>query len=256
VAALGWCDDGIDRFPRVDGGGRGGVEPDAGEPLPRLIDAGPELIAEKFAFCRLDQFDGSSGGGGGGGDGGGGEDEAAGAIHQEIDQRARTADKATGSAEGFAQGAHLDFDLGIQAELVDKAATKLAIESGGMCFVDHQPGTVMFLERNQFAQGRHIPIHGEYRFGDDQDPPPWRKSGVGGGTCLAGEALQDMFERVEVAMREDAEPGATQAGGIDDRGMDEPVDEDDVLTTEECADGAKGGAYPLEKERAASVPLN
>ena len=154
--------------------GRGCVErfvgPDAGQTLSGLVNAIPELVAEEFSLCRGDEFDGTGGGGGSSGHGSGGEDETASAVHEEIDQGAGPTDEASGCAESFAKSSHLDFHVGIQAELVDETASELAIEAGGMGFIDHEPGAITFFEFDQFAERCDITVHGKDRLSDDEDP--------------------------------------------------------------------------------------
>ena len=59
--------------------------------------------------------------------------------------------------------------------------------------------------------------------------------------CSASGPFEDVFEFVQVVVREDAEFGTGQAGAVHERSVDQFVQDDNVVFAEEGADGAQGG---------------
>lgn len=98
-------------------------------------------------------------GGGGGGNWCGGKNEAAGAVHQKINQRARAANVAAARAERLAERAHLDFDLFADAEFIGEAASVLAENSRRVRFVHHEPRVEFIFQRDDFTQRRGVAVH-------------------------------------------------------------------------------------------------
>ena len=112
--------------------------------------------------------EGGDGGGGDGGREGGGEDVGAGAVHEPIDQAAAAGDETAGAAEGFAERAHADVDAVFDAEMFGDAAAVRAENAGGVGFVDHQHGGMLFGKFGDFRQRRKVAVHAEQRIGHDQ----------------------------------------------------------------------------------------
>lgn len=118
-----------------------------------------------------------------------------------------------------------------------EAATGRAEDAGGMGFIDQQPGVMGVFGGDDIGEGCLIAVHGEDTFGDHQDAG-W---GTGGGGGEVTGPAEEAGEVVHLVMAEHAEACAAEAGGIDEAGMGEAVEDDHIVGAEEGGEGSEGG---------------
>ena len=106
-------------------------------------DVVKKLFPEGLAFGGADQIESGEGGVGEGRRRGGGVDEGAGAVDQEIDPIAGSSEVAAGEAERLAEGAHLEMDAVLQAQLFGEAHAGEAEDAEGVGFVEEELGVVL-----------------------------------------------------------------------------------------------------------------
>ena len=184
-----------------------------------------------MAFGALEEVEAGEAGGGLGWWRCGGVDEAAGFVDEEVDPRLGGGEVSASRADGFAEGAHLEVDLGLEVEFFGEALTGGPEDSEGVCFIEEEEGSVLFFEVYDFAEGAEVAVHGEDGFGDDE------------GTAFARD--EELFELVEVVVWEDAEGGAGESRGVDEAGVGEFVEDDGVSFFDDCGDGSKGGGVAV-----------
>jgi hypothetical protein len=158
-------------------------------------------------------------------------------INQIIHQRARTANKSAAGTQGFAECAHLDFDPVTHAEFFGQTTLIHAIQAGAVGFIHHEPRAVFLLEFNDVAEWRSVAIHGENGFGGDEDLELF---GAGGG-ALGVSPLEDFLQIGQIIVVEDTQRRTAQAGGVHDGGVNEFVQNDNVVPGEQGAQGSGGG---------------
>ena len=221
----------------LDGSAGGGVvAPGGRERGAEGVEVGAEFFPEHVALPCPRDFKGSAAGGDGGGRERGGEDETTGAVEEPVDEGARACDVTADAAEGFAEGAQDDFDAVAEASFGDEARAGGAVEGGGVGFIDEEPGAVAVFKLDEFAEGGEVAIHGEEGFGNNE--------------CLAGAFLgEDGFEAGEVVVGKDTEGGAAEAGGVDEAGVGEFVEDDGVAATDEGGDGAERGGVTAAEDK-------
>jgi len=202
---------------RLTGGGGGGG-----------VDVLPEASPALCTFRGLKQLECGQGGGCLCGRGCGAEHEAAGSLDEPVDEVAGAGDEASGTAEGFAQSTHVDFDLVGEAGGGDEAFACGAEKAGGVGFVDHQPSAVTVFEFDQGTQGRLVAVHAEDGLGDDEDAAQARV-GRGGGALAVGP-LEEVLKVVQVVVAEDANGGAGEASSIDQAGVGQAIENHDVAS--------------------------
>ena len=161
AAGDGWIPDGGNenaQLTQLRGGGNGcGFIADderddgAGRRCVKLVCTLPKFLHPCSAFRGLRNLNSCRCRGGGGGHGCGAEDEAAGPIHEQVNQRADAANVSAARAQRLAERAHLNFDAVAHAESFSKAASVCAIKSRGMRLVHHQPRAVFLLEGDYLA---------------------------------------------------------------------------------------------------------
>ena len=177
----------------------------------------------------------------------GGKDERARAINQKIGQRPRTANVAAGGAERFAEGSHLDFDAAGQSGRLGDTAAAGAIKPRGVGLIEHEPCAIAFFEIDQRAQWRLVAIHGEDALGNNQDP---RRSGASRGRPGGLPAVrpgENTFQALQIIVSENAQPGAAQPGGVNDRGVHKAIENDDVVAAEQRANRSQCGGVTAGK---------
>ena len=100
-------------------------------------------------------------------------DEAARAVEQKIDQRARTRDIGAIRAERFAQRADVNVDLALEAEVRRRDPRRAALRRRRRAPRRSSPPRDTARARSTIAaQRREVAVHAEDRVGDDQAAPP------------------------------------------------------------------------------------
>src|SRR5579863_9247411 len=187
-----------------------------------------ELVATSFTFRRLGNFYSSNCGRCGGRNGCGAENKTSGTIDQIVDQYAAATNKPAARAKRFAKRAHLNLNLAANSQRIGEAAPMSAENSRCVSFVHHEPCSVFFLEGNHFFQRSRIAVHAKNTFSNNEHVSSAR--GVGG-QRLNGRRrpLQFILQIVQVIMIKDSELRAGKPRRINDRSMNELIQNDDVI---------------------------
>ncbi len=164
-----------------------------------------------------------------------GKDEAAGAVDEQIDQRAAAGEIAAGDAEGLAHCPHEDVDLPLTITLVRQPAAVGPDDPEGVGFIDEQQRAVSLLQRDKIAERGAIAVHAEDRLRQDE--------GASFG-MLGLRPLEQRFKFPEVVVGEDPDHGLAPARGIDEAGVGELVQNEDIAFAGEGADRPVGRGVP------------
>ncbi len=102
---------------------------------------------------------------------------------------------------------------------------------------------MLFFQFNNLAQGSVVAVHREDTFGNDEEARLITRGALRHALCAMREVgpLQDFFEVVRVVVSEDTEFCAAQPGSIHNGGVDQFINDDDVILAHERADGPDGG---------------
>src|SRR5690348_5521309 len=106
----------------------------------------------------------------------------------------------------------------------------LSIKPGRMSLVHHEPGAVFLFERDDFAQRRGIAVHRENAFGRDK-----YLSAILGG----GGPFQFFREVIRIVMGKNPDFSTAEPGGIHNAGVNQFVQDDDVMLAEQGADSSQ-----------------
>ena len=159
-----------------------------------------------------------------------GEEVGARTLAQHVDDLlAAGGESAHGAAEGLAQGAGVDVDSAVAAELLGDAAARLSDHAGAVALVHHHQGVVFLREVADLVHRGDVAVHREDAVGDDDAEP------LGLGFLQAALEVCHVGVRVAVADR------LAQAHAVDDGGMVERVGDDGVLGREQGLEHAAVG---------------
>jgi hypothetical protein len=160
---------------------------------------------------------------------GGRVDEAAAPVDQQIDQLARAADVSAAAAERLAQRAHLHIDFAGEAELIRETASMLADHADSMRLIEEQHGAVAVLHFDDLRQVRPVAVHTENGLGHNDDARL---------RIVVARPLQMALELAEMVVRVNADDRAAELRAVDQRGVGELVENDDVVLAEQRAERA------------------
>ena len=96
------------------------------------------------------------------------EQKRAGAMAEEVDERAASGDIAAEHADRLRQRADLNVDAAVHAEVIDGAAAVAAEDAARVGIVDHHDGAEFLGERAQVRQRAEVAVHAEDAVGDEQ----------------------------------------------------------------------------------------
>ena len=158
------------------------------------------------------------------------EEEGAGAVVEEVDQIARTADVAAERSDRFRESTDLNVDAPVTMKMIHCPAAVASQDARRMGIIDHHDGAVLFGEIAELIDRADVAVHREDAVGDKE-----LASGV---IC---DFLEQLFGVRGVFVAEDLDLGAGEAGTVDDAGVVELVGEDEVLFAEDGGDRAGVG---------------
>src|SRR4029077_10876511 len=145
-----------------------GIEAELLEAALEELGVAPELLDEALARVGIEQGEGGLASCDDRGRMGGGKDERPGAMIEELDQLARTADVASERADGFAERADLDVHAAMAAEMIDGTAAAAAEDAGGVGVVDHHDAVEFLGEVAELRQRGDVAFHGKDAVGDQE----------------------------------------------------------------------------------------
>ena len=139
---------------------------------------------------------------------------------------------ASGEAEGFAEGAHLEGDSLLEAELFCETHSGEDQDAGCVGFVEEEVGEEVFADGYDFE-------------GPGQRSPSMENTdSVATGCVSAGGRhgfLRGSLEFFDIVVGEDAEGGFRGAGCIDEAGVGESVEDDEITFPDDDRDGGERG---------------
>lgn len=185
-----------------------------------------------LAFGGLEEVECSEGSGGLGRWRSCRENKTASAVEEPIGDGLGACDVAAGDAEGFAEGSHVELDAVGEVELSGEASALGAEDADGVGFVQEEDCVVVVFEFDDFVEGSEVAVHAEDGFGDDEEE------------CVGMVFLspfEELAQAAGIVVREDAEGSAAEAGGINEAGVGEFVEEDDVGGFCDGGENACGG---------------
>src|SRR5580698_4922565 len=133
-----------------------------------------------------------------------GKQKWAGAVIEKVDEVTSTANITAQCADGFRERSYLDIDAAMHFEMIYRATTISAEDTGGVSVVDHHDRAVLFGEIAQRRQGADIAVHGKDSVGDQQ-LFPW----------LVFNARQSFFGLRHVLVFENENLCARQTSAVD-----------------------------------------
>src|SRR6185503_4929394 len=121
-----------------------------------------------------------------------------------------------------------------------KAAAVFAKQAGGVRLIEHQPGAVLFLELEDLPEGSQVPIHAEDTFRNNENARISRR--VSHASLSRIGPFQNLSKRTGIIVPEEAQFRARKPRGVNERGMRELVEDDDVVLANQRGDCAERGA--------------
>ena len=171
---------------------------------------------------------------------GGVEDERPRPVDQVLAQRRRAEHRAALAAERLGQGRG-DDDVGVAGEPGPRHQAR-AVDAEAVRLVDHEQSVVRRAQLGQLRQRSRVAEDRVDGLGQHQRALGRRRAR----SCRAARP-----HRVDVAVRDDGEPGAGQPGGVDQRGVDVGVGDDVRRAVGQGGDhGEVGGVAGRQHQRA------
>ncbi len=145
-------------------------------------------------------------------------------------------------ADRLGEGPHLDVHAAVEAEVIDRATSVAAQDSGGVRIVDVDDCAGVFGGLDDLGQPSNVAVHAEDAIGQDQDRAIRPASG-------RADVSQRLAQRVHVGVRKDLALGLGEADAIDHRSVVECVRDDHrALRGEDRDDPGIAGEARLEGE--------
>ena len=145
------------------------------------------------------------------------------AVHQPVDQRAGSDHVTAEYADGLGEGADLDVDLAVQAEVVDGAAPVAAHDARCVRVVNHGDAAVFLGEFDELVEFGDVAVHAEHTVGNHEFAVVF----------FAFAGLEFFLEVGHIAVFVDALVGARDADAVDDAGVVQLIAEYDAALVQD-----------------------
>ena len=146
----------------------GQIEPGGNESCHETLSILPQAGAQLGSGRTVDQLECGAGHGRDRRGKGRREDKGARTVDEDLDDGAGGGEIGAEPAEGLTQGAHVQVDLALTAEMLRCPASAGTQNAGAMSIIDHEQGIVLLLQSDQSGDWREIAVHAEDAVTDDE----------------------------------------------------------------------------------------